>query len=346
MVKSEDIVIQNVTSPWHTSEARRKAEIFSETIGFSSSIVNEIALVVTELSTNLIKHAGGGQIIMRRVQRDDVGGIKVEAIDRGPGIIDVERAIVDGFSTAESLGYGLGTINRLMDSLDIISPVDDRGGAHISCIRWIRENRNAQTTCPLDAGGASRAHPHMEVNGDAFLIKKWGEFLLVSIIDGLGHGQFAHKASVSALNYIEKHYDQPLSDIFRGVGRTCRSTRGVVMTLARFDWKRGVVSIGSIGNVEIRVFGKKDIPAIVAKRGIIGTASPTPLIREYPWAERNIMVMYSDGIRTHWSWDDFSRHHGEPATVLARMMLSRLARENDDATLIVVKKNLADGNVK
>lgn len=346
MTQSEAKIVYDVTSSWHTSEVRRKAEQFSKDIGFSSNIVNEIALVVTELSTNLIKHAGRGRIIMSRVYRDDTEGIKVEAIDTGPGIVDVERAIIDGFTTIDSLGYGLGTINRLMDSLDIVSPVDKRGGVHVSCIRWVRSNRKAEKPCPLDVGGASRAHPKMDVNGDAFLIRKWGESLLVSVIDGLGHGQFAHKASQSALNYIEKHYDQPLSDIFRGVGRACRSTRGVVMALVRFDWVRGTVSIGSIGNIEIRMFETEDIPTVVAKRGIIGAASPVPIIREHPWDERGVMVLYSDGIRSHWSWDEFSAHHNKSATILAGAMLSRLARDNDDATLIVVKKNLADGNMK
>jgi serine/threonine protein phosphatase PrpC len=185
----------------------------------------------------------------------------------------------------------------------------------------------------------------MEVNGDAFLIRKWNESMLVAVIDGLGHGQFAHKASRSALTYIEKHYDQPLSDIFRGVGRVCRSTRGVVMALVRFDWARGIVSIGNIGNIEIRVFGTDDVPMIATRRGIIGSASPVPLIREHPWDERGVMVVHSDGIRTQWSWSEFSAYQHEPPTVLAGRMLSKLARDTDDATLVVIKKSLKDGNI-
>jgi len=346
VTQSKEIIIQDVTSPWHTSEARRKAEQFSETIGFSSNASSEIGLVVTELSTNIIKHAGSGRIVMSRVYRDDAEGMKVEAIDTGSGIVDVERAIVDGFTTSDSLGCGLGTVNRLMDSLDIVSPVDKRSGAHVTCIRWVKSSRKAEKPCPLDAGGASRAHPHMDVNGDAFLIIKWGESMLVSVIDGLGHGKFAHRASQSALNYIEKHFDQPLSDIFRGVGRTCRSTRGVVMALARFDWARGIVSIGSIGNIEIRVFETDDVPTIVTRRGIVGAASPVPLIREHSWDERGVMVLYSDGIRTHWSWDEFSGHHGKASTVLAGVMLSKLARDTDDATIVVIKRKPVDGEMK
>ncbi len=57
----------------------------------------------------------------------------------------------------------------------------------------------------------------------------------------------------TARQYVESHYDLPLPAIFRGVGRACRATRGVVMALARFDWDQGRLSFASVGNIEVRV---------------------------------------------------------------------------------------------
>jgi serine/threonine protein phosphatase PrpC len=182
----------------------------------------------------------------------------------------------------------------------------------------------------------------MELNGDAFFIKKWGEHVLISVIDGLGHGQFAHRASHTAVNYLEKHYNQPFIDLFRGVGRACRSTRGIVMALARFDWARKIVTIGNVGNIEIRVFESREPLKIVIRRGILGTAAPVPSISQNPWDEKSVMVMYSDGIKTHWQWKEFSQYHNESATSLARRLLFSLARDTDDATLIVVKKKVQE----
>ena len=108
---------------------------------------------------------------------------------------DVDQALADGFSTAGSLGYGLGTVNRLMDELDITSYQGPGSGTGIVCRRWLREQPGSATACPLAFGAATRPHPHMAENGDAFVIKQWAESALVGVVDGLGHGQFACRAA-------------------------------------------------------------------------------------------------------------------------------------------------------
>lgn len=340
MKKSGGSVTQDVTTQGHVEEARRKAENLCSEIGFSSREREDISLVVMELSKNILKHAVKGRIVLQKTERDDDVGIEVEAFDNGPGIPNIENAIKNGVTTGNSLGYGLGTINRLVDSLKIESPLREGRGTHISAVSWLKKTEVSKLDCPLDVGAATRAHPNMHLNGDAFFIKKWDEHLLVSVIDGLGHGQFAHRASRTAVNYLEKHYDQPFIDIFRGVGRACRSTRGIVMALARFDWVNKIVTTGNVGNIEIRVFRSREPLKIVFRRGILGSGSPKPAISQNPWDEKGVMVMYSDGIKTHWNWNDFSQFHNASATVLARKLLSSLARDNDDATVLVVKEKV------
>ena len=75
------------------------------------------------------------------------------------------------------------------------------------------------------------------------------------MIDGLGHGELARRASQTARRYVEHHFDQPLVNIFRGADRACRATRGVVMALARFDMVSRKVTIASVGNIEVRLIG-------------------------------------------------------------------------------------------
>ncbi len=139
-----------------------------------------------------------------------------------------------------------------MDELDITSR---RGnGTHIVCRRWLREHRPSVRPCPLAFGVATRPRRLSQVNGDAFVVSQWAESALVGVIDGLGHGQFAHRAAQTARQYVENHFDLPLDQIFRGVGRACRATRGVVMALARFDWGQERLSFASVGNILVRVF--------------------------------------------------------------------------------------------
>jgi len=177
----------------------------------------------------------------------------------------------------------------------------------------------------------------MPVNGDAFVIKQWGESALVGVIDGLGHGQFAYRAAQAARQYVEFHYDQPLADIFRGVARACRATRGVVMGLARFDWGRGMLTFASVGNVEARVFGSPEPLNFVVPRGILGLNARRPVVTQHRWNLSNVMVLYSDGLSTHWRWSDFPNLAEGSATVAAQELLHAFAREADDSTVVVVK---------
>jgi serine/threonine protein phosphatase PrpC len=175
-------------------------------------------------------------------------------------------------------------------------------------------------------------------NGDAFVVKQWAESALVGVMDGLGHGQFAHRAAQAARQYVESHFDLPLDQIFLGVGRACRATRGVVMALARFDWGQGRLAFASVGNIEVRVSpGAARFPFAI-RRGIIGLNAPKAMVTEHPWPPDCVLVLHSDGLRTHWSWQDFPGVADQPAPALAQEFLRLLAKEDDDATVIVVRK--------
>jgi len=234
-----------------TNEARRLIKAVTIEMGFDQKESEEFAIVVSELATNLVKHARGGYLIINAIEDGRRLGIKIESQDDGPGIADVEQAITDGFSATGSLGYGLGTINRLMDEFEIQPRPDGKTGTQITCLRWRREPTWKTIPFPVSFGVATRAYRNLEFNGDAFVVKHWNKFALIALIDGLGHGQYAHIAAQTAREYIENHYDQPLDVIFRGAGRACRATRGVVMALARFDWQEEPIKFkfASVGNI-------------------------------------------------------------------------------------------------
>lgn len=120
----------------HSSEvimADRAAKIMTLTLGFNEKESEEIALVIRELASNLVKHAKEGTLTLTYLNENNNAGIQIESVDHGPGIADVEHVITDGFSTTGSLGYGLGTVNRLMDKFDITSHCGKESGTHIVC---------------------------------------------------------------------------------------------------------------------------------------------------------------------------------------------------------------------
>lgn len=314
---------------------RRFARITAAELGFSTAAAEEVSLVVSELSTNLIKHAGGGQLVFKPVARAGKAGLQIEATDEGPGM--PKLLLRDGFSTVGTLGVGLGAVNRLTDELKI--KARRGGGTHVLCRKWIREDTIALPDCPLDIGAASRAK--LVDNGDDFVIRRWGVHALVGVIDGCGHGAPAHLAARVARHYVEGHYDNPLGDIFAGVERDCRATRGVVMALARFDWMAGEVSFASVGNIESRIFAAEAALPVKIRRGILGANAPRPALTTQAWTADSILVMHSDGVNSRWDRAALKQWANDPADAMARGLLRQFGKPLDDATVLVVRRKVA-----
>jgi serine/threonine-protein kinase RsbT len=115
------------------SAARRLAR----EIGFDESEEFLIATAVSELSTNILRYAGSGQITLRPVRSEGRTGIEVVALDAGPGIADIGRAMQDHYSTGGSLGLGLPSVKRIMDSFRL--EARPRGGMLCTARKWVRQ---------------------------------------------------------------------------------------------------------------------------------------------------------------------------------------------------------------
>ncbi len=317
--------------------ARRAAKQLAEEIGINVLGCEEIALATSELASNLVKHAGGGILVLTPLSLPPRHGLQIESIDNGKGIPNIPKAMTDGYSTANSLGNGLGAINRLMDEFDITSRIG--AGTHIVCRKWVRKDESTLNYCPYDIGVATRPKPGFDINGDDFVVKSWVGKTLVGVIDGLGHGELAHQASLAARTFIESHYDLPLDTLFRGVGFSCQKTRGCVMALACFDWERKTIHFASVGNIEARVIGSPKTINFIVRRGIVGVNSPDPHVTVHGWEPDYMLALYSDGLISHWNWQDFPQLIDKPASQVAENLLHHLARPTDDATILIVKKS-------
>lgn len=317
--------------------ARNTARQLASALSFDEVRAEEIALAASELASNLVKHTvDGGVLEIIPLQDGTRHGLQILSLDQGPGIADVEAAIADGVSTTGSLGYGLGAVNRLMDTLEI-GHRQDGPGTKIACTRWIRTEGRHPLLDRISIGIASRPHRQMPVNGDAYVVKKWETHVLLGVIDGVGHGEGAHQAARQARHYVETHCDQPLDQLFRGVGRVCRGPRGVVMALARVDLDRETLSFASIGNIEARTFGIHAPMNFVMRRGILGASAPSPVVTDHRWTSGHILVLQSDGVASRWRWTDIPALEEKSAETLAWEILRQWGKDEDDATVAVLK---------
>ena len=113
---------------------RREARTLARYAGFDRHDAEAILLAVSELATNLVRYAPGGELVVSVVSGANGVGILIQSSDPGPGIVDVELALRDGYSTSGGLGSGLPSVRRLMDDFTIdTSP----SGTSIEAHKWL-----------------------------------------------------------------------------------------------------------------------------------------------------------------------------------------------------------------
>ncbi len=116
--------------------ARHRGRLIAEESGFRFSEPTLIAAAVSELARNILRFATQGEIIFRLVENELKHGMEVIAVDGGPGIPDVSRAMQAGYSTSGGLGLGLSGVSRLMDEVEIVSRVGT--GTTVTSRKWMR----------------------------------------------------------------------------------------------------------------------------------------------------------------------------------------------------------------
>jgi len=105
-------------------------------VGFSTVDCACIETTISELARNQVVHAGGGMLELTVLTEGPFVGMRVQAVDSGKGIQDVNTALQDGYSTKETLGIGLGVAKRMMDDFSIRSCPG--WGTQIVAVKWKR----------------------------------------------------------------------------------------------------------------------------------------------------------------------------------------------------------------
>ncbi|TAN53143.1 MAG: hypothetical protein EPN21_02135 [Methylococcaceae bacterium] len=318
---------------------RQLARDLARELGFDDCGQEEVCIVVSELSTNLIKHAVQGIVSIKPFIQDGQAGLAIISDDNGPGF-DFAGVLADGISTTRTLGCGLGAIQRLTDDLEYHAKQPQGAGSYILCKKLLKSgaHRQHQRPSPLDFGVVTQPKNGQTVNGDLYLVKHDAHATLLAVIDGVGHGLLANKAAQAAKQYVEAHSGLPLRDLFLGADRACHATNGVVMALAAIDLHHRRLTFASVGNIEAKVVNHHEKFDLIVRRGIVGRNSPAPYISEGHWTPGCGLVLHSDGLSSRWKWEDYSHHFGRPAQTIAEMMFHELHKNNDDATLMFVKQ--------
>ncbi|GAA0549165.1 anti-sigma regulatory factor [Actinomadura livida] len=105
--------------------------------GFSLVDQTKIVTAASELARNTLVHGGGGSVgIDQTVGDRGKHGLRIVFTDRGPGIPDLEQALVEGWSSGNGLGLGLSGTRRLVDEFSLESEPGE--GTTVTVVKWIR----------------------------------------------------------------------------------------------------------------------------------------------------------------------------------------------------------------
>src|SRR5918993_2252584 len=134
-VEEDGVVRVPVSRDADVVTARQQGREAAARAGFSLSDQTLIATAISEISRNIVKFAERGEVTISLLSEDGRTGISVIARDVGPGIVDVDRAMQDGFSTYRGLGLGLPGAKRLMDRFHLSSTPG--AGTTVTMEKWL-----------------------------------------------------------------------------------------------------------------------------------------------------------------------------------------------------------------
>ena len=337
-VEVRDVFDVPMTEVSRVAEARRAATALAGRLGFSETGAGNVAIVVTEVANNLVKHASQGKLLLHALQSGRIGGIEVLALDRGPGMANVAKCLRDGYSTTGSPGTGLGAIKRLATSFDIHS-VSGLGTVLLARL-WSRPLPTGQLPF-VEVGAVSLPKPGEDVNGDRWAVAWLPERALVLVADGLGHGREASEAALKAVRTFHEQAALPLAPIVDAIHAALRSTRGGAVAVAELAPSQETVRFAGVGNISGVVFSTEGSRQMISQNGIAGYAAHT--IREfaYPWPAGALLILYSDGLVTHLHPERYPGLIKRHPDVIAATLYRDYARGRDDATVVVVRRTAA-----
>jgi anti-sigma regulatory factor (Ser/Thr protein kinase) len=316
-------------------EARRATGHLARAVGLDDAGAGRMALIVTEAATNMVKHGGGGEFVLRSVCEERVGGIDMLALDRGPGIADLAAALRDGFSSSGTPGTGLGAMFRAASLFDIYS----RSGVGTAVFARVwAEAQPATNKKGISFGAVNVPYPGESISGDAWAISNGGNRVMVMVADGLGHGPLANTAASAATATFRAHCSESVVPLLERIHLALRPTRGAAMALAEIDRGRQVLRFAGLGNIAATLFLGGTTRSLVSHHGTAGHDVRRIQEFTYPWAHGAGLVLHSDGLTSRWTLDAYPGLFERHPMLTAALLYRDFRRGRDDATVVVLRE--------
>ena len=191
----------------------------------------------------------------------------------------------------------------------------------------------------VEWGLASLPHPEQSVLGDGYVVKALPDGLMMAVVDGLGHGSEAAKATALCVAMLSASAELPVFEMLRLSHERLRGTRGATASVARFDYACNGLIWSGVGDVMGLLF-RGDVAAgsgtetLLSRPGVLGSGAPTPTASQINVRRGDLLVLATDGIAR-----DFERSvdRGAEPRVVAERILADHSKRTDDALVLVAR---------
>jgi anti-sigma regulatory factor (Ser/Thr protein kinase) len=329
-------MILRVADSSEVSVARRATGDLARELGLDETRSGRAALVVTEMATNLLKHAGGGQIVLDRLV-DHAGGLELLSLDKGDGIADLPRALEDGVSSVGSAGTGLGAIRRQADRFAAFS----RPGLGTAVMARLYRKSPPTTPDAVTIGAVVAPYPGEKQCGDGWAYANSTKGPSLLSVDGSGHGRLAELAARTAIDAFHNNREADGPRLVESIHRALAPTRGAAVAVARVDQREHVVRFVGVGNISGAMIAGNAVRRMVSHNGTAGHIAPR--IREftYPYDGSDggdvTVVLHSDGISAKWDLDSYPGLAASHPSLIAGILFRDHRRSRDDASIAVLR---------
>ncbi len=315
--------------------SRRAAEVLARNLGFDELRAGRLALIATEMASNILKHATRGHLMVARFDDSTGTGVELLAMDKGPGIGDVTRSLEDGYSTAGTPGTGLGAIRRQADIFDIYS----RPGAGTVVMARVLGTDRAPTGVAADCelGLVLIPYPGEVECGDSWAFGLKSGVPTLFAVDGSGHGPQAASAARSAVEDFENIDQMDSVRIMETIHRALAPTRGGATAVARVDRDARLVRFSGIGNISAAVVSEGSTMRMISHNGTAGHVASRLRECSYPFTGSPTVLLHSDGVSAKWELEAYPGLAVCRPSVIAGVISRDFRRSNDDSLIVVLR---------
>ena len=307
--------------------ARRVTQRLAEQHDFDATDAGRVALLTTELCTNVLKHAGIGELHLRIIRGKTSPAWKSSPWTVAPASA---RSVPDRW-----------LLHR-------------RHQGHRSGARWRGWHRSSMPTRTAEARwcwhscfpaahglclalrGQPAPHPGETACGDVWQLALDGSHCSVLVLDGIGHGESAQQAArAGAEAFGEAPFDAATS-VFARMHQAMNGSRGGAVAIAQYDGERQTLAFAGIGNIGASLIGSEARAAWLRTLASSACVFAKAHVFDYPQGEAQLLLLFSDGLQSRWSLRDYPGLIQRHPAIIATLLHRDFCRGRDDVTVLAL----------